>query len=94
MFNFFRFCDESCNTITCGYDAGDCGVSHFSRLYEIAFNYNASNAAFKLLIPKSTAIAYVNVSKVRFFIIFIRWFRVAFTVSECMIAINLLKHFK
>ena len=68
---FFRFCDESCNTIACGYDAGDCGVSHFSRLYEIAFNYNASNAAFKLVIPKSIAIAYVNVSKVRVFHFFV-----------------------
>ncbi|XP_012941088.1 N-acetylglucosamine-1-phosphotransferase subunits alpha/beta [Aplysia californica] len=28
-----KYCDQSCNTYDCGYDAGDCGVSRYDLMY-------------------------------------------------------------
>ena len=35
-----RYCDSSCNVFTCGYDAGDCGVEDFDKLYHVDITHN------------------------------------------------------
>ncbi len=35
-----RYCDSSCNTGLCGYDAGDCGIDNFHKLYQIKLTNN------------------------------------------------------
>ena len=60
----FRFCDDSCNNVACGYDAGDCGSSRFRRLHQIDVPYDAKTSVFNVVIPKAVAVAVWNVSLV------------------------------
>ena len=32
-----RYCDQSCNVLQCGFDAGDCGIDNFHQLHRLAF---------------------------------------------------------
>ncbi len=61
----YRFCDESCNNVACGYDGGDCGASRFRRLHQLDVSYDAATANFSLEIPKGVAVAFWNISAVK-----------------------------
>ncbi|XP_054713569.1 N-acetylglucosamine-1-phosphotransferase subunits alpha/beta-like [Uloborus diversus] len=37
-----RYCDKACNIRQCGYDAGDCGLENFDKLYQINLLANKS----------------------------------------------------
>lgn len=30
-----RYCDQACNVLDCGFDAGDCGLSNFDQLHSV-----------------------------------------------------------
>uniref|UniRef100_A0A673ZPJ6 N-acetylglucosamine-1-phosphotransferase subunits alpha/beta n=1 Tax=Salmo trutta TaxID=8032 RepID=A0A673ZPJ6_SALTR len=35
-----KFCDQACNVLSCGFDAGDCGQDHFNQLYSVTLLKN------------------------------------------------------
>ncbi|CAD5119659.1 DgyrCDS8253 [Dimorphilus gyrociliatus] len=54
-----RYCDQACNVLDCGFDAGDCGIENYGNIYEIEFKpdikiYN---------IPNGEKSAYLNLTK-------------------------------
>lgn len=60
-----RYCDANCNTHPCGFDAGDCGLQKFNRLFSISL----SKTVFKekthfTSIPKGTFSMYLNLSNI------------------------------
>lgn len=54
------FCDDSCNVGECGYDAGDCGIDNYSRLYQLpSFN---QEEVWSYILPCGTTVSYLNMS--------------------------------
>ncbi|CAI5786198.1 N-acetylglucosamine-1-phosphotransferase subunits alpha/beta [Podarcis lilfordi] len=43
-----KFCDQACNVLSCGFDAGDCGQDHFDELYKVTLQKNQTH----YVIPK------------------------------------------
>ncbi|PNJ83194.1 GNPTAB isoform 6, partial [Pongo abelii] len=43
-----KFCDQACNVLSCGFDAGDCGQDHFHELYKVILLPNQTH----YIIPK------------------------------------------
>uniref|UniRef100_A0A8D0L517 N-acetylglucosamine-1-phosphotransferase subunits alpha/beta n=1 Tax=Sphenodon punctatus TaxID=8508 RepID=A0A8D0L517_SPHPU len=43
-----KFCDQACNVLSCGFDAGDCGQDHFDELYRVTLQQNQTH----YIIPK------------------------------------------
>ncbi|XP_053497848.1 N-acetylglucosamine-1-phosphotransferase subunits alpha/beta isoform X2 [Ictalurus furcatus] len=35
-----KFCDQACNVLACGFDVGDCGPDHFSKLHRVVLQRN------------------------------------------------------
>ncbi|KAM9495596.1 N-acetylglucosamine-1-phosphotransferase subunits alpha/beta [Clarias gariepinus] len=35
-----KFCDQACNVLSCGFDVGDCGPDHFSKLHRVVLQRN------------------------------------------------------
>ncbi|XP_060770275.1 N-acetylglucosamine-1-phosphotransferase subunits alpha/beta isoform X2 [Neoarius graeffei] len=35
-----KFCDHACNVLACGFDVGDCGPDHFSKLHRVVLQRN------------------------------------------------------
>lgn len=57
-----RFCDESCNNVQCGFDAGDCGGQNLLNVPTLQLNQSQSNNSFK--IPSGDLSVFWNVSNI------------------------------
>lgn len=57
------FCDEGCDVMDCGFDAGDCGTEKFSLLYKVPYHYNPSTHEHLVTLPKGTTVAYWDFSE-------------------------------
>ncbi|EDO40260.1 predicted protein [Nematostella vectensis] len=55
-----RYCDAACNTHSCGFDAGDCGVASFHQLHSETLHRN--NQEF--ILPNGIKSVYFNMSKI------------------------------
>ncbi|XP_043943686.1 N-acetylglucosamine-1-phosphotransferase subunits alpha/beta isoform X2 [Protopterus annectens] len=51
-----KFCDQACNVLSCGFDAGDCGESHFNQLYRVTLQRNKTH----YVIPSGEFLAYFS----------------------------------
>ncbi|XP_072257234.1 N-acetylglucosamine-1-phosphotransferase subunits alpha/beta isoform X2 [Pyxicephalus adspersus] len=51
-----KFCDQACNVLNCGFDAGDCGQDHFGELYKINLLRNQTH----YVVPKGENLPYFS----------------------------------
>ncbi|XP_072511832.1 N-acetylglucosamine-1-phosphotransferase subunits alpha/beta isoform X2 [Notamacropus eugenii] len=51
-----KFCDQACNVLSCGFDAGDCGQDHFDELYKVTLILNQTH----YIIPKGECLPYFS----------------------------------
>uniref|UniRef100_A0A7M4FMJ2 N-acetylglucosamine-1-phosphotransferase subunits alpha/beta n=1 Tax=Crocodylus porosus TaxID=8502 RepID=A0A7M4FMJ2_CROPO len=51
-----KFCDQACNVLSCGFDAGDCGQDHFDELYKVTLQLNQTT----YVIPKGEYLPYFS----------------------------------
>ncbi|XP_063165520.1 N-acetylglucosamine-1-phosphotransferase subunits alpha/beta [Candoia aspera] len=51
-----KFCDQACNVLSCGFDAGDCGQDHFGELYKVTLQKNQTH----YIIPKGESLPYFS----------------------------------
>lgn len=51
-----KFCDQACNVLSCGFDAGDCGQDHFDQMYGVILFHNQTH----YVIPKGEALTYFS----------------------------------
>ncbi|XP_018412134.1 PREDICTED: N-acetylglucosamine-1-phosphotransferase subunits alpha/beta [Nanorana parkeri] len=51
-----KFCDQACNVLNCGFDAGDCGQDHFGELYKIDLLLNQTH----YVVPKGERLPYFS----------------------------------
>uniref|UniRef100_A0A8C6RDH7 N-acetylglucosamine-1-phosphotransferase subunits alpha/beta n=1 Tax=Nannospalax galili TaxID=1026970 RepID=A0A8C6RDH7_NANGA len=56
-----KFCDQACNVLSCGFDAGDCGQDHFHELYKVTLLPNQTH----YVIPKGESLPYFSFAKIR-----------------------------
>ncbi|XP_056430538.1 N-acetylglucosamine-1-phosphotransferase subunits alpha/beta [Hyla sarda] len=49
-----KFCDQACNVLSCGFDAGDCGQDHFGELYKVNLLRNQT----RYVVPKGEYLPY------------------------------------
>ncbi|XP_067906254.1 N-acetylglucosamine-1-phosphotransferase subunits alpha/beta isoform X2 [Heterodontus francisci] len=49
-----KFCDQACNVLSCGFDAGDCGEEHFDQMYNVNLLLNQTH----YMLPKGEALPY------------------------------------
>ncbi|XP_027248366.1 N-acetylglucosamine-1-phosphotransferase subunits alpha/beta isoform X3 [Cricetulus griseus] len=55
-----KFCDQACNVLSCGFDAGDCGQDHFHELYKVTLLPNQTH----YVIPKGEHLSYFSFAKI------------------------------
>ncbi|KAM4746784.1 N-acetylglucosamine-1-phosphotransferase subunits alpha/beta [Rhinophrynus dorsalis] len=55
-----KFCDQACNVLGCGFDAGDCGQEHFEEMYKLKLLLNQTH----YVIPKGECLAYFSFADV------------------------------
>ncbi|KAK2539662.1 Gnptab [Columba guinea] len=55
-----KFCDQACNVLSCGFDAGDCGQDHFEELYKVTLQLNQTY----YVIPKGECLPYFSFSEI------------------------------
>ncbi|XP_053110179.1 N-acetylglucosamine-1-phosphotransferase subunits alpha/beta isoform X2 [Hemicordylus capensis] len=55
-----KFCDQACNVLSCGFDAGDCGQDHFDELYKVTLQRNRTH----YVIPKGKYLPYFNFAEI------------------------------
>ncbi|KAJ7329081.1 hypothetical protein JRQ81_015255 [Phrynocephalus forsythii] len=55
-----KFCDQACNVLSCGFDAGDCGQEHFNELYKVTLQKNQTH----YVIPKGEYLAYFSFAEI------------------------------
>nr|AAH60638.1 Gnptab protein [Mus musculus] len=51
-----KFCDQACNVLSCGFDAGDCGQDHFHELYKVTLLPNQTH----YVVPKGEYLSYFS----------------------------------
>ncbi|XP_066447509.1 N-acetylglucosamine-1-phosphotransferase subunits alpha/beta [Eleutherodactylus coqui] len=51
-----KFCDQACNVLSCGFDAGDCGQDHFGELYKLDMLLNQTH----YVVPKGEHLPYFS----------------------------------
>ncbi|XP_053572958.1 N-acetylglucosamine-1-phosphotransferase subunits alpha/beta isoform X2 [Bombina bombina] len=51
-----KFCDQACNVLSCGFDAGDCGQDHFGEMFKIYLQLNQTRYA----VPKGEYLPYFS----------------------------------
>uniref|UniRef100_A0A6I8S132 N-acetylglucosamine-1-phosphotransferase subunits alpha/beta n=1 Tax=Xenopus tropicalis TaxID=8364 RepID=A0A6I8S132_XENTR len=51
-----KFCDQACNVLSCGFDAGDCGQDHFEEMYKINMYLNKTH----YIVPKGEHLPYFS----------------------------------
>nr|XP_020025143.1 N-acetylglucosamine-1-phosphotransferase subunits alpha/beta isoform X5 [Castor canadensis] len=55
-----KFCDQACNVLSCGFDAGDCGQDHFHEMYKVTLLPNQTH----YVIPKGEHLPYFSFAKI------------------------------
>uniref|UniRef100_H0X790 N-acetylglucosamine-1-phosphotransferase subunits alpha/beta n=1 Tax=Otolemur garnettii TaxID=30611 RepID=H0X790_OTOGA len=55
-----KFCDQACNVLACGFDAGDCGQDHFHELYKVTLLPNQTH----YIIPKGECLPYFSFAEI------------------------------
>ncbi|KAM5289045.1 N-acetylglucosamine-1-phosphotransferase subunits alpha/beta isoform 2-T2 [Ctenodactylus gundi] len=55
-----KFCDQACNVLACGFDAGDCGQDHFHELYKVTLLPNQTH----YIIPKGERLPYFSFAEI------------------------------
>uniref|UniRef100_A0A8D1UIH5 N-acetylglucosamine-1-phosphotransferase subunits alpha/beta n=1 Tax=Sus scrofa TaxID=9823 RepID=A0A8D1UIH5_PIG len=55
-----KFCDQACNVLSCGFDAGDCGQDHFHELYKVTLLSNQTH----YVIPKGECLPYFSFAEI------------------------------
>nr|XP_014436515.1 N-acetylglucosamine-1-phosphotransferase subunits alpha/beta [Pelodiscus sinensis] len=55
-----KFCDQACNVLSCGFDAGDCGQDHFYELYKVTLQQNQT----RYIIPKGEYLPYFSFAEI------------------------------
>nr|XP_004650281.2 N-acetylglucosamine-1-phosphotransferase subunits alpha/beta [Jaculus jaculus] len=55
-----KFCDQACNVLSCGFDAGDCGQDHFHELYKVTLLPNQTH----YVIPKGERLPYFSFAEI------------------------------
>lgn len=55
-----RYCDAACNVYSCGFDAGDCGIAQFDKLYRV--DVTQHNNVYHL--PSGLKVVYFNLSSI------------------------------
>uniref|UniRef100_A0A8D2PPG8 N-acetylglucosamine-1-phosphotransferase subunits alpha/beta n=1 Tax=Zosterops lateralis melanops TaxID=1220523 RepID=A0A8D2PPG8_ZOSLA len=55
-----KFCDQACNVLSCGFDAGDCGQDHFEEMYKVVLKLNQTY----YVIPKGECLPYFSFSEI------------------------------
>ncbi|XP_041367858.1 N-acetylglucosamine-1-phosphotransferase subunits alpha/beta-like isoform X2 [Gigantopelta aegis] len=55
-----KYCDTACNVLECGFDAGDCGVDHYDKLYGLDFSLNKTHYN----LPPGVNMAFFNLTDV------------------------------
>ncbi|XP_066490212.1 N-acetylglucosamine-1-phosphotransferase subunits alpha/beta isoform X2 [Tiliqua scincoides] len=55
-----KFCDQACNVLSCGFDAGDCGQDHFDELYKVTIQRNQTH----YIIPKGECLPYFSFAEI------------------------------
>ncbi|XP_051472049.1 N-acetylglucosamine-1-phosphotransferase subunits alpha/beta isoform X4 [Apus apus] len=55
-----KFCDQACNVLSCGFDAGDCGQDHFEEMYKVTLHLNQTY----YVIPKGECLPYFSFSEI------------------------------
>ncbi|XP_057598422.1 N-acetylglucosamine-1-phosphotransferase subunits alpha/beta isoform X3 [Hippopotamus amphibius kiboko] len=55
-----KFCDQACNVLSCGFDAGDCGQDHFHELYKVTLLPNQTH----YVIPKGECLPYFSFAEI------------------------------
>ncbi|KAM6215240.1 N-acetylglucosamine-1-phosphotransferase subunits alpha/beta [Rhynchocyon petersi] len=55
-----KFCDQACNVLACGFDAGDCGQDHFHELYKVTLFPNQTH----YVIPKGECLPYFSFAEI------------------------------
>ncbi|XP_069485998.1 N-acetylglucosamine-1-phosphotransferase subunits alpha/beta isoform X2 [Ambystoma mexicanum] len=55
-----KFCDQACNVLACGFDAGDCGPDHFSEMYKVTLQVNQTH----YILPKGESLPYFSFAEV------------------------------
>uniref|UniRef100_A0A8D2ILA8 N-acetylglucosamine-1-phosphotransferase subunits alpha/beta n=1 Tax=Varanus komodoensis TaxID=61221 RepID=A0A8D2ILA8_VARKO len=55
-----KFCDQACNVLSCGFDAGDCGQDHFGELYKVTLQKNQTH----YVLPKGEYLPYFSFSEI------------------------------
>ncbi|XP_037735416.1 N-acetylglucosamine-1-phosphotransferase subunits alpha/beta isoform X1 [Chelonia mydas] len=55
-----KFCDQACNVLSCGFDAGDCGQDHFDELYKVTLQQNQT----QYIIPKGEYLPYFSFAEI------------------------------
>ncbi|KAM4676644.1 N-acetylglucosamine-1-phosphotransferase subunits alpha/beta [Discoglossus pictus] len=51
-----KFCDQACNVLNCGFDAGDCGKEHFGEMYKLNLQLNQTRYS----VPKGECLPYFS----------------------------------
>ncbi|KAM8974255.1 N-acetylglucosamine-1-phosphotransferase subunits alpha/beta isoform 2-T2 [Pelodytes ibericus] len=51
-----KFCDQACNVLNCGFDAGDCGQDHFGEMLKVNLYLNQTH----YVIPKGESLPYFS----------------------------------
>ncbi|XP_069760515.1 N-acetylglucosamine-1-phosphotransferase subunits alpha/beta isoform X2 [Narcine bancroftii] len=51
-----KFCDQACNVLSCGFDAGDCGQDHFDQMHGVILLLNQTH----YVLPKGEALPYFS----------------------------------
>ncbi|XP_004623974.1 N-acetylglucosamine-1-phosphotransferase subunits alpha/beta [Octodon degus] len=55
-----KFCDQACNVLACGFDAGDCGQDHFHELYKVTLLPNQTH----YVLPKGERLPYFSFAEI------------------------------
>ncbi|XP_006888600.1 PREDICTED: N-acetylglucosamine-1-phosphotransferase subunits alpha/beta [Elephantulus edwardii] len=55
-----KFCDQACNVLSCGFDAGDCGQDHFHELYKVTLLSNQTH----YVLPKGECLPYFSFAEI------------------------------
>ncbi|NXS26582.1 GNPTA phosphotransferase, partial [Pomatostomus ruficeps] len=55
-----KFCDQACNVLSCGFDAGDCGQDHFEEMYNVVLQLNQTY----YVVPKGECLPYFSFSEI------------------------------
>lgn len=55
-----KFCDQACNVLSCGFDAGDCGQDHFHELYKVTLLPNQTH----YVLPKGEYLPYFSFAEI------------------------------